>query len=118
MDTMTINISMPKPLYADAKRAVAKRRYVSISELVRDAVRRVLYPGLTVNGFTPEFEAEVLRREKEPVENDIEWDGRGSFTNFVLKEGEKKYGSIPRHREILQKHGGVVERVSRAKRGK
>lgn len=80
MDTMTINISLPKPLYADAKRAVAKRRYVSISELVRDAVRRVLYPNprLTVNGFTKEFEDMVLRREKDPVEDDIVWEGKES----------------------------------------
>ena len=118
MNTITTNISMPKGLYAQAKAQAKKYHYSSVSELIRDALRWWTNDNLTRNGFTPEFEEEVLRREKEPLENDIEWDGRGSFTNFVLKEGEKKYGSIPRHREILQKHGGVVERVSRAKRGK
>ncbi len=78
MDTMTINISLPKSLYSDAKKAVAKRRYVSISELVRDAVRRVLYPGLTVNGFTKEFEDMVLKREKDSTEDDIVWEGKES----------------------------------------
>ena len=77
---MTKNISLPKPLYADAKKAVAKRRYVSVSELVRDAVRRVLYPNprLTINGFTKEFEDMVLKREKDSLENDIVWEGKES----------------------------------------
>lgn len=78
MDTMTVNISLPKPLYADAKKAVASRRYVSISELVRDAVRRILYPNLTVNGFTKEFEDMVLKRENDSLENDIVWEGKES----------------------------------------
>lgn len=64
---MTINISLPKSLYQDLKKTIGERGYSSISELVRDAVRRVLYPELTENGFTPEFEEMVLESAKEPV---------------------------------------------------
>ncbi|OGG14146.1 hypothetical protein A2773_05345 [Candidatus Gottesmanbacteria bacterium RIFCSPHIGHO2_01_FULL_39_10] len=68
---MTINISLPKKLLADAKRVVNEKGYASISELMRDALRHKLYPGLTENGFTPEFEEAVLRAAKEPRDNDI-----------------------------------------------
>lgn len=68
---MTVNISLPVSLYKDIKNTIKVRGYSSVSELMRDAVRRVLYPELTENGFTPEFEDMVLKSEKEPVENDI-----------------------------------------------
>lgn len=90
--TTTINISLPKTMYQDAKKMLSARGYTSISELVRDALRGVIYPRLTENGFTPEFEEEVLRRAGEPIKNDIVWNGKGSFIDFVLKEGKKRYG--------------------------
>lgn len=52
-------------------KTIRERGYSSVSELVRDAVRRVLYPELTENGFTPEFEEMVLESAKEPLGNDI-----------------------------------------------
>lgn len=90
--TSTINISLPKSMYQDAKKLLAQRGYTSISELIRDALRDMIYPRLTENGFTPEFEEEVLRRAGEPTENDIVWDGKGSFTDFVLRKGKKRHG--------------------------
>ncbi len=68
---MTINISLPKDLYEEAKTAVKKYSYSSVSELIRESLRKRLYPELTVNGFTKEFEDEILRAAKEPEENDI-----------------------------------------------
>ena len=68
----TINISLPKSMYQDAKLAVKKQRYASISELIRDGLRNILYqPKLTTNGFTPEFEDMVLKASNEPIKNDI-----------------------------------------------
>ena len=64
----TINISLPKSLYRDAKRKAKEKGYSSISELVRDGLRRVIYPELTENGFTHEFEDMVLEAAKEPVD--------------------------------------------------
>ena len=64
--TSTINISLSKGLYLVAKKTATEKNYSSISELFRDALRRILYPELTENGFTPEFEEEVLRRENDP----------------------------------------------------
>lgn len=88
----TINISLPKSMYQDAKKMLSKRGYTSISELIRNALRDELYPKLTENGFTPEFEEEVIRRSKEPRKKDIEWNGKGSLTDFVLKKGMKTHG--------------------------
>src|SRR3989304_6252262 len=113
MDTITINISMPKGLYDQAKAQAKKYHYNSVSELIRDAMRWWMNDNLTRNGFTPEFEEEVLQSAKEPRKNDIVWDGKGSFTDFVLREGKKKYDSIPRQRKVLQKPKSVVGKVSR-----
>ena len=57
-------------MYDDAKKALSLRGYTSISELVRDALRDILYPRLTENEFTPEFEEAVLRSEALPVKDD------------------------------------------------
>lgn len=117
MDTMTINISMPKGLYAQAKTQVRKYHYNSVSELIRDAMRWWMNDNLTRNGFTPEFEEGTLRAAKEPLKNDIVWDGKGSFTDFVLNEGKKKYDQIPRQRKVLQKSKRIVRRMSGIGRG-
>ncbi len=60
-------------MYEDMKAYLARRGYTSVSELVRDAVRDVLYPQVTENGFTPEFEEAVLEAEKEPRRKDRVW---------------------------------------------
>lgn len=62
----TVNISIPDNMYNDAKKILAKKGYASLSELVRDTLRKTIYPEYTQNGFTPEFEEEVLAAEKEP----------------------------------------------------
>lgn len=41
--TTTVNISLPKEMYQDAKRVVKEKKYASISELVRDGIRKVVY---------------------------------------------------------------------------
>ena len=59
-------------MYQDAKEVQKEEGYASISELIRHALRKVLYPsGLTVNGFTPEFEDVVLKSAKEPVGDNV-----------------------------------------------
>ncbi len=90
MSITTVNISLPTVMYEDAKRHVKRRGYASVSELIRDAVREWLYPRVTVNGFTPAFEREVLKSEKEPREQDRIWNGKGSFTDFVLQKSHTK----------------------------
>ncbi len=93
-------------MYEDTKVTLVRRGYTSISEFIRDAIRDVLYPPLTENGFTPEFEAQVLRAEKEPIENDIEWDGVTPFDEFVLNHPPKKakgHASHKIHHRVLSK---------------
>lgn len=58
-------------MYKDAKKAVSLRGFSSISEFIRNALRNSLYPKLTENGFTEEFEEEVLKSAAEPIDNDI-----------------------------------------------
>lgn len=78
-------------MYKDIKRYLPRRGYTSVSELIRNLVRREMYPEITENGFTREFEERVLKASAEPIEDDIVWDGKGSFTDFVLKHGKKRY---------------------------
>ncbi len=56
----TINISLPKDMLDAAKEVVKRKNYASLSELVLDALRKELQQEITENGFTREFENEVL----------------------------------------------------------
>ncbi len=69
--TTTINISLPKTMYEDARKVLTVRGYNSISELIRDALRDILYPRFTENGFTPEFEEAALQSAAEPRNRDF-----------------------------------------------
>jgi len=72
----TINISLPKEMHEDAKKLLKKGRYASISEVVRDGLRRLLDQNqeITENGFTREFEEAVLQSEAEPRNRDLVWE--------------------------------------------
>ena len=99
---MTINISMPKKMYADAKKQAKKYSYASISELFRDALRWWMNDNLTRNGFTPEFEERVLKSEKEAdAGNVIEWDGKGSFVDWSQSHPPKNYAKNKKNSRIL-----------------
>lgn len=78
----TINISLPKDLYKDAKRAMTAKRYSSVSELIRDALRRTLYAETTENGFTKEFEDYVLKSSSEDEENDVVFKTEKELENY------------------------------------
>ncbi|MCJ7739924.1 ribbon-helix-helix protein, CopG family [Candidatus Microgenomates bacterium] len=80
----TINISLPLQMYKEAKKTLADRGYASVSELVREALRGYLYPKLTVNGFTPEFEDRVLKAAKEPIDNDLVFKTEKDIDDYFL----------------------------------
>lgn len=80
----TVNISLPNEMYKDAKKALPRRGYASLSELVRDSLRKILYPEITENGFTREFEDRVLEAEKQPDEPDV-WETEEDVKNFFRK---------------------------------
>lgn len=83
---MTINISLPKRLYREAKDVVEKRGYTSFSELLRNALREYLYPGaLTENGFTPEFEERVLKAAKESIDKSRVWRSEKDIDEYFEK---------------------------------
>ena len=85
----TINISIPRTMYQDAKEVQKVEGYASISELIRHALRKVLYPsGLTVNGFTPEFEDMVLESAKEPVSESKTWETEADIDKYFKKLAE------------------------------
>ena len=85
----TVNISLPNNMYSDAKKLLAKRGYASLSELIRDTLRNILYPRLTENGFTPEFEEEVLEAAKEPVEKAKVWKSVEDVERYFKKLKKK-----------------------------
>lgn len=58
-------------MYEDAKKILSTKRYASISELIRDALRRVLYENLTENGFTNQFEDEILNAASDPLNKEL-----------------------------------------------
>ena len=70
----------------DAKSVTKFEGFTSISELVRHALRQILYPkGLTVNGFTPEFEDLVLESAKEPVSKGIVFETEKDIDRYFKK---------------------------------
>lgn len=40
---------------------------------------------MTINGFTPEFEKMILKKEKDSKNKVYSWNGRGSFTKYLDK---------------------------------
>lgn len=108
MDTMTINISMPKGLYAQAKARAKKYHYSSVSEVIRDALRWWMNDNLTRNGFTPEFEDMVLKAENSPVKDDIVWEGKESDLVNYVKSAKK-----PNLHSKSKRTSGRPARVSR-----
>lgn len=106
MKTKTINISLPPSLYAEAKKHQKEYHYTSISEMIRDALRWWLNPRLTRNGFTPEFEKEIIEAEKEADAGSVvEWDGKTPFGEFVLSHPPPPplYDKNRIRRKVLQK---------------
>jgi len=86
MSTATINISLPTSMLNDAKSVTKVEGFTSISELIRHALRQVLYPsGLTVNGFTPEFENIVLESAKEPIDESSAWNSTKDVDTYFKK---------------------------------
>jgi Arc/MetJ-type ribon-helix-helix transcriptional regulator len=78
----TINISLPSDMYKDAKKALITKRYSSVSELIRDSLRKTLYEEITANGFTRSFENHVLESANEPEENDIVLNSKKDIENY------------------------------------
>jgi len=108
MDTITINISMPKGLYVQAKAEAKKYHYTSISELIRDSMRWWMNDNLTRNGFTPQFENMVLRSEKSSMKNDIVWEGKESdLVNYV--KNPKKHNLHSKSKRVIN----IPSRISR-----
>ena len=108
MDSITTNISMPRGLYDQAKAQAKKYHYNSVSELIRDSLRWWMNGNLTRNGFTPEFEEEILRRSRQSKKNDIEWNGKESDL-ITYVEGKKRS-------KLHSRSKGVVASVSRSSR--
>lgn len=100
----TINISLPKNMYEDAKKALSTGRYASISELIRDALRKVLYEeedknAITENGFPVWFEDKVLESEKQPEENDIVLETDKDIENYF------RYLKVPPRKPVRNGQG-------------
>ena len=70
-------------MYQDAKKLMSEKHYSSVSEVMRDALRRLLQQKrITENGFTEEFEDMVLKAAAEPEENDYVLETEEDMHNF------------------------------------
>ena len=80
----TINISLPQSMYEDTKKMLKTHRYASVSEVIRDALRKKLYEDqeITENGFTKGFEDEVLKAAEEPIEEGTLLETDEDFENY------------------------------------
>ncbi len=88
----TIQATIPVEIKHEMDKAIANGRFSSVNEAVKAALS-VIFPNkkhrrLTINGFTQQFESEVLEAEKEPLDQAIEWDGKGSSVEFALKHAK------------------------------
>jgi metal-responsive CopG/Arc/MetJ family transcriptional regulator len=96
MNTSTINISLPTSLLNSAREESKKYGFASISEYIRQAIRSSVYgirkDGLTINGFTPEFEEMALKNSKSSAKNDILLETDDDFEKHFL--GQKTYSKI------------------------
>lgn len=77
----TINISLPGRMYSDAKKALREERYTSISELIRDALRRRLYQNMTENGYIRSFEDEVIQASSEKDQKSV-WESEEDIKKY------------------------------------
>lgn len=91
----TINVSIPDDVKRKALRAVNSGEFPSMDDLVLAGIRQVLpaikRPAKRVVEYfvTPEFEKELQEAENEPLDQALTWDGKGSFTEFVLKNSKR-----------------------------
>lgn len=85
-------------MYQDAKRMLSKRGYASISELIRDVLRDELYPEVSENGFTPEFEERVLKAAKEPISEAKTWKNTKDIDKY-FKDLSRKIGKNAKDKE-------------------
>ena len=85
----TINISLPKSLLEEAKATLKKKHYASISELVRDALRKLLQEedpnAISINGFPNWFEDKVLEAERSSDKDDVVLETPEDIDNYFDK---------------------------------
>ncbi len=82
----TIQVSLPKSMYEDAKKLVKTRPFRSVNEVVEEAVKKFLKEedpnAITENGFPVWFEDEVLKASAEPMDNDIVLESEEDIDNY------------------------------------
>ena len=89
----TINISLSKNLYEGAKKLKSQHDYSSVSEVIRDALRQLIYKKrITENGFTEEFEDAVLESAKEPIDHSKVWKTEADVNKYFRQLRKKLYG--------------------------
>lgn len=94
--TVTTNITLPRDDWK-ALKIVAMEQGVSMAEFVRRvvgktvrhaAVQLVRRQKLTINGFTPEFEEEVLKAAAEPISRSRSWRTAQDIDNYFSSLGK------------------------------
>jgi len=87
----TITFSVPDAMYEDAKKMLIEKHYASVSAFARDGFKKLLYKKkLTINGFTEEFEDEVLRTAADPVGEGTILETDEDIDNYFLRSKKSK----------------------------
>jgi len=83
----TLSISMPNELKQSLQAQVTAGRFKSLSAaIVAGAKRIVKVQKKDESWVTDDLVKRVKMAEREPIKRDREWDGDGSFTQFVVSD--------------------------------
>lgn len=86
----TVNISLPVSLYSQAKNYMENTGYASISEVMRQALRKLLrLEELTENGYTAQAEESIVKVMKEPALKDLTFKHGDNVDDFFKKLNKK-----------------------------
>lgn len=99
-------------MYKDIKRAVKVKRFSSVSEMIRDSVRKSLYEEITENGFSPTFEDQIIESEMEPEENDQVWESEADVRKY-FKELREKIARDDKAKNAWKIHTNVRKSLQR-----
>jgi len=80
----TINISLPEKMYKDVRSLAKNQSYSSVSEVVRDALRKLMNTSYSIDS-TPQYLVDAaIAAEKEPVQDDVMLESEEDIDSYFL----------------------------------
>jgi len=80
----TINISLPEKMYEDVRSLAKNQSYSSVSEVVRDALRKLMNTSYSIDS-TPQYLVDAaMAAEKEPEQDDVILESKEDIDSYFL----------------------------------